>query len=89
MNMSRRSFMKATLAAGAFPMISGCKTLFGPQKVRLACVGIGCQGWNDIEKFEATGLLEVAALCDTDLDGKQGEKSVHCLVWYVAERMVQ
>ena len=76
MNMSRRSFMKTTLAAGAFPAISGCATLFGPQKVRLACVGIGCQGWNDIEKFEATGLLDVAALCDTDLDGKQCEKSL-------------
>ena len=70
--VSRRSFMMSALAAGAFPYI-GCTS--APKcpdgKVRLACVGIGQQAWNDIKAFEATGLVTIAALCDTDLDGKQ------------------
>ena len=67
--VSRRSFMKAALAASAFPYI-GCVTARG-DKVRLACVGIGHQAWNDIVEFRDTGLVEIAALCDTDLDGPQ------------------
>ncbi|MBQ6136931.1 MAG: Gfo/Idh/MocA family oxidoreductase, partial [Kiritimatiellae bacterium] len=70
--------MGAALAAGAFPYISGCRSFcacgrkFGPgDKVRLACVGIGQQAWNDIKEFENTGLVEIAALCDTDLGGAQ------------------
>lgn len=69
---SRRSFMKAALAAGAFPYIGACTTAKCPDgKVRLACVGIGQQAWNDIREFEKTGIVKIAALCDTDLDGKQ------------------
>lgn len=80
MKLDRRSFMKAALAAGAFPYINGCRVFgpcakgrkFGPgDKVRLACVGIGQQAWNDIKEFEKTGLVEIAALCDTDLEGEQ------------------
>ena len=67
--VSRRSFVKAALAAGVFPYV-GCESLRG-DKVRLACVGIGQQAWHDIRQFEKTGLVEIAALCDTDLDGKQ------------------
>ena len=75
MLVNRRSFLKSALAAGAFPYITGC---FAPcaskcpdGKVRLACVGIGQQAWNDIREFEKTGLVHIAALCDTDLDGRQ------------------
>ena len=79
MHLNRRSFMKAALAAGAFPYIAGCcsslfarRRSFGPgDKVRLACVGIGQQAWNDMKEFEKTGLVEIAALCDTDLEGRQ------------------
>ena len=72
--------MMSALAAGAFPYISGCccgracaaTRAFGPgDKVRLACVGIGQQAWNDIKEFEKTGLVEISALCDTDLEGPQ------------------
>jgi len=69
-NLTRRSFLATSLAAGAFPFLPGCAT-FGRDKVRLACVGIGQQAWNDIVQFEKTGLCEIAALCDTDLDGPQ------------------
>ncbi len=69
MNFNRRSFLKSALAAGAFPYIAGCLSTDG--KVRLACVGVGQQAWNDIKEFEKTGLVDIAALCDTDLEGKQ------------------
>ncbi len=84
MNFDRRSFMKAALAAGAFPYISAfgkslnikCRKYQKGDKVRLACVGIGNQAWGDICAFERTGLAEIAALCDTDLQGKQCVKAL-------------
>lgn len=70
MAITRRSFMASALAAAAPSIIraASCKCC---GKVRLACVGIGQQAWNDIKAFEATGYVEIAALCDTDLDGPQ------------------
>ncbi|MGN0834043.1 MAG: Gfo/Idh/MocA family oxidoreductase [Kiritimatiellia bacterium] len=73
MEFDRRSFVGGLLAAGAFPLVAsdlmgkGCPD----GKVRLACVGIGCQAWHDIRQFVATQLCEISALCDTDLDGAQ------------------
>ena len=73
MQVNRRSFLKSALAAGAFPYITGCLSSKScpDGKVRLACVGIGQQAWNDIREFEKTGLVDIAALCDTDLQGPQ------------------
>ena len=68
-HVSRRSFLKAALAAGVFPYI-GCKSLWG-EKVRLAYVGLGNRAWGVINNFRNTGLAEVVALCDTDLEGPQ------------------
>ena len=64
--VSRRSFMKSALAAGAFPFLPGCMT-FGKDKVRMACIGIGGQPWNDMREFDKTGLVEYVAFCDTDM----------------------
>ena len=44
------------------------------EKVKMAYIGIGNQGAYDIEQFEKTGMVEVVALCDIDLDGKQCQK---------------
>ncbi len=73
MQVDRRSFIRSALIAGAFPYISAYGGTKGcpDGKVRLACVGIGQQAWNDIREFERTRLVKIAALCDTDLDGKQ------------------
>ena len=73
MEFNRRSFLKSALAVGAFPYISGClcSRRCPDGKVRLACVGIGQQAWNDIKEFEKSGIVDIAALCDTDLDGPQ------------------
>ncbi len=76
MKTSRRMFIGGLGAAAAAMGSGGCATLFGPDKVRLACVGIGQQAWNDIEAFEKTGLVHIAALCDTDLDGPQCEAAL-------------
>ena len=70
MKTTRRGFMRAALAAGAFPFLPGCAT-FGRDKVRLACVGIGNRAESVIKCFEKTGLVEIVALCDTDLEGAQ------------------
>ena len=73
MHISRRSLLKSALATAAFPYIAKAAALTRcpDGKVRLACVGIGQQAWNDIKEFERTRLVEIAALCDTDLEGKQ------------------
>ena len=73
MHISRKTFLKSALAAAAFPYIAKAASLTRcpDGKVRLACVGIGQQAWNDIKEFERTRLVEIAALCDTDLEGKQ------------------
>lgn len=44
------------------------------QKVNIAYVGIGNRGQQIIEEFEKTGLVNVIALCDVDLDGNQCQK---------------
>ena len=71
--MNRREFLASASAAAALPFFGGCLSprRAGGTKVRLACIGIGNQGWNDIRKFDATGLCEIVALCDTDLEGRQ------------------
>ena len=43
-------------------------------KVRIAYVGIGNRGEQNITEFAKTEMVDVVALCDVDLDGKQCEK---------------
>ena len=68
MQLNRKSFLKSALAAGAFPYVAGCLGLKGGSrsgdKVRLACIGVGNQAWNDIVEFMKTGDAVIAALCD-------------------------
>ncbi len=40
-------------------------------KVKLACIGIGAQGGNDVKALYATGLCEIVALCDTELGSEK------------------
>jgi len=66
--MRRRSFLKGVLATGALAAFSP-NILLGAagDKVRLACIGIGNRGADDIKSFDATGLANIVALCDTDM----------------------
>ncbi len=43
-------------------------------KVKIAYIGIGNRGEQDIDEFKKTGMVDVVALCDVDLDGKQAQK---------------
>ena len=68
--VSRRSFMRGALAAGAFPLLPGCfssKGYLANSKVRVACCGIGGMGGEDVRQLFATGLCDIVALCDVDL----------------------
>ncbi len=69
--MNRRQFLKSAAAAGAFPLLPGCFSAKGyaaNSKVRMAFVGIGQQGWYDIQQFgKFPRLFECVALCDTDM----------------------
>jgi len=70
MQSNRRSFLRAALAAGAFPFLPACTTgrTWKPgDKVNLAVCGIGFQGWEDLKSFSATGLCNIVALCDVDM----------------------
>jgi len=69
--VNRRQFLGSAAAAGVFPLLPGCfspKGYVANEKVRLAFVGIGQQGWYDIRQFgNFPRLFECVALCDTDM----------------------
>lgn len=83
--LPRRDFLKGILAAGSFSIITP-GLLFSDerqaaakpagQKVKLACIGIGNQGWVDIKRLHETGLAEIVALCDTDMGAEQTRKAL-------------
>ncbi|MDR2513088.1 MAG: Gfo/Idh/MocA family oxidoreductase, partial [Puniceicoccales bacterium] len=77
----RRSFINGMLAAGVFSFLPQ-HSVFGKdapartgQKVRLACIGVGNQGAFDIGALHRTGLAEIVALCDTEIDGPRVGKT--------------
>ena len=84
-SISRRNFLKAG-AVGASAMAfapsvlasrlpaaigRGKKKPAGNGKVDVAFIGIGNRGREVFEKFQATGLVNVIALCDVDMGAKQ------------------
>lgn len=82
---SRRDFIKglglttAGLAMSpgqvfAHPFTSKETAAAKSDKVKIAYIGIGNRGEQNIHEFAKTNMVEVVALCDVDLDGKQCEK---------------
>lgn len=66
--LRRRTFLKGVLATGALATFSPNLLLAAPgDKIRLACIGIGNRGADDIKALNATGLANIVALCDTDM----------------------
>jgi hypothetical protein len=75
--MDRRTFLKGAIAAGGFAaMPSG---VFGAverlrhsstnEKVSIAIVGVGNRGGDIMRSLQATGLVNVVALCDSEIGG--------------------
>ena len=64
---SRRGFIKGLAGASAFA-IGGCKCPFGHQKIKLAVVGVMGKGYSDWTSMLRTGLVEIVALCDADMN---------------------
>ena len=46
------------------------------EKVKIAYIGIGNRGQQNIDEFAKTNLVDVVALCDVDIQGKQCEKAL-------------
>lgn len=79
-NTSRRDFIKASTAVGSLALLPSAG-LFGQnaggnasglsanEKINLAIIGIGNQGNNDRKSLLASGLCNVVALCDVDMEG--------------------
>ena len=79
---TRRDFLKtaslfsAGLAFNGANMWAGTRTQQQPKfdKVKIAYIGIGNRGEQDIDEFAKTGMVDVVALCDVDMGNKQTEK---------------
>ena len=85
--VSRRDFVRSALAVSAlsaFPFLTTTakgekplqKTVMAPpnERINLACCGIGNRGAEVIQGLVATGLVNIVALCDTDMGAKHTEK---------------
>ena len=83
--LNRRDFLKSMAAASAGvalapgTVLASEKGAAAPakpkgEKVKIAFVGIGNRGEQIIGDFAKTGMIDVVALCDVDLDGPQCQK---------------
>jgi len=75
--LQRRTFLKGAIGAGAFTVASSTRifsALPKPDKVNLACCGIGNRGAEDIMELHKTGLANIVALCDTDMGAPHTER---------------
>jgi predicted dehydrogenase len=78
--LDRRTFLQGILAAGgyaALPSIgvfgaaSRIRAVSPNDKVNLACIGIGNRGGEILNALNATGQVNIVALCDTEIGGKR------------------
>lgn len=79
---TRRDFLKTASLFSAGLAFNGADLLAKSNyvhqshfdKVKIAYVGIGNRGEQDIDEFAKTGMVEVVAFCDVDMGNKQTEK---------------
>lgn len=76
---SRRDFLKRSLVFGTISFLPS-RLLYGnstpSNTVRVACVGIGNRGKNNIANLAQSGACEIVALCDVDLQGQHAAESL-------------
>jgi len=76
-SVTRRDFLKSSAVFGAVTLLPsyialGAKSSTGlapSEKIRLAVIGIGNQGHRDRRRMLQSGLCDVVALCDIDMEG--------------------
>lgn len=73
---SRRSFVKqvAVLTTAAFVAPNILSAAGRADKVNLACIGIGNRGADIIKELYNTGLANIVALCDVDMNAPHTQK---------------
>jgi len=72
-HLSRRGFLKGTLAAGGaatLTALSWSRVLGSNERLRVASVGVAGKGWDDHTSVAASPHVEIVALCDVD-EGKE------------------
>lgn len=83
--LDRRTFLQGVLAAGAYSALpsgvfgatSRSRPIGPNEKVNLACVGIGNRGNDNLQAFLATGMVNIVAICDTEMGGKRTVDSIN------------
>jgi predicted dehydrogenase len=65
-NLSRRRFMQQVGAASVLTAASWSRVLGANENLRLASVGVGGKGWDDLVQISASPKVTVVALCDID-----------------------
>ncbi len=82
---SRRDFIKALGASAVSVGLGGAGRIFAAEpsaaaggsrdgKVKIAYIGIGNRGEQNIDEFARTGMVEVTALCDIDMGAPHTQK---------------
>lgn len=72
--LDRRDILKGAVAIGGLAILGPAAALqrrIGPnEKINLACVGIGNRGADVVKALQTTGLVNIVALCDTEMGAK-------------------
>lgn len=74
MGMAAAGLSMGSVGAMAAQPSNGNNAAPKGDKVKIAFIGIGNRGEQDVDEFARTGMIDVVALCDVDLDGKQTQK---------------
>lgn len=70
---TRSDFLKVAAGLSAlatFPYIAKAKKVSPNERINLACCGIGNRGGDIIKSLMATGMFNLVALCDTQMEAK-------------------
>lgn len=66
--MKRRSFIKTTAAGALTFVLPFSASAFGAKKIRIAQIGLGMMGVNDLKSIASHPSAEIVALCDVDMN---------------------
>lgn len=58
----------------AHPLTAGEHAAIRKDKIKIAYIGIGFRGEQDVEEFAKTDMVDVVALCDVDMGAKHTQK---------------